>query len=138
MQHVFEAHQRNPKKKFHESLLKSENILENKANASNPFPCFDKDNSREPISPTQSRKSEIASNLVNRDIYKNQTAQINLSNNFKLLQNTLNLNLSSNNSLSDLLNLAYPTPQLHASGVFAHNSSMEKTVKLNLPNQRNN
>ena len=47
IQHVLEAHQRNPKKEVHESLLKSKNSLENQTNAPNPFPCFDKGTSQE-------------------------------------------------------------------------------------------
>ena len=50
--HVLEAHQRNPEKEVHESLLKSKNNLENQTNAPNPFPYFDKDTSQEFTSPT--------------------------------------------------------------------------------------
>ena len=42
IQHVLEAHQRNPKKEVHESLLKSKNNLENQTNAPNPFPALTK------------------------------------------------------------------------------------------------
>ena len=51
IQHVLEAHQRNPKKRVHESLLKSKNNLENQTNAPSPFPYFDKYTSQEFISP---------------------------------------------------------------------------------------
>ena len=142
IQHVLEAHQRNPIKDVHESLLKSKNNLENQTNAPNPFPCFDKGTSQEFTSPTRSVKLEIASNLVNRDVREIETAEINLSDNFNTLQNLLppiqNLNLSSNHSLSNPFNIADPTIQLHADGLFAQNSSLEKTFNLNLPKQRNN
>ena len=39
-QHALEAHQRNPKKEVHESLLKSKNKLENQTNAPNLFPIL--------------------------------------------------------------------------------------------------
>ena len=142
IQHVLEAHQRNPKKEVHESLLKSKNKLENQTNAPNPFPCFDKDTSQEFTSPTRSGKLEIASNLVNRDVCDTETAQINLSDKFDTSQNLLppiqNLNLSGNHSLSNPFSLADPTIQLQADGLFAQNSVLEKTFKLNLPNQSNN
>ena len=142
IQHVLEAHQRNPKKEVHESLLKSKNNLENQTNAPNPFPCLDKDTSQEFISPTRSGKLEIASNLVNRDVCDIETAQINLSDNFDTSQNLLppfqNMNLSGNHSLSNPFNLADPTIQLQADGLFAQNSVLEKTFNLNLPNQSNN
>ena len=142
IQHVLEAHQRNPKKEVHESLLKSKNNLENQTNAPNPFPCFDKDTSQEFTSPTKSGKLEIASNLVNRDVCDIETAQISLSDNFDTSQNLLppfqNLNLSGNHSLSNPFNLADPTIQLQADGLFAQNSVLEKTFNLNLPNQSNN
>ena len=118
IQHVLEAHQRNPKKEVHESLLKSKNNLENQTNAPNPFPCFDKDTSQEFTSPTRSGKLKIASNLVNRDVCGIETAQINLSDKFDTSQNLLppiqNLNLSGNHSLSNPFNLADPTIQLQS------------------------
>ena len=113
IQHVLEAHQRNLKKEVHESLLRSKNNLEKQTNAPNPFPYFDKDTSQEFTSPTRLGKLENASNLVNRDIRKLETAQIHLSDNFNTSQNLLppieNLNLSSNHSLSTPFNLADPT-----------------------------
>ena len=131
-----------PKKEVHESLLKSKTILENQASARNLFPCFDKDSSREFTSPSRSGKLEISTNLVNRDVCEIETAQINLSDNFNTSQNLLpplqNLNLSSSPSLSNPFNLADPTPQLHAGGLFAQNSALEKTFNLKLPKQRNN
>ena len=63
IQHVLEAHQRNPKKEVHESLLKSKNNFENQINAPNPFPYFDKDTSQEFTSPTKLGKLGIASTL---------------------------------------------------------------------------
>ena len=124
-----------------ESLLKSKNNLENQTNAPNPFPYFDKDTSQELTSPKRLGKFKTASNLVNRDVLETETAQINLSDNFNTSQNflppTQNLNLSSNHSLSNLFNLADPTIQLHADGLFAQNSALEETFNLNLPKQRN-
>ena len=61
IQHLLEAHQRNPKKEVHESLLKSKNNFENQINAPNPFFYFDKDTSQEFTSPTRLGKLEIAS-----------------------------------------------------------------------------
>ena len=142
IQHVLEAHQRSPKKEVHENLLKSKNNLENRTNAPNPFPYVDKDTSQEFTSPKKLGKLVIASNLVNRDVRDIETAQINLSDNFKTSRNLLppiqNLELSSNHSLSNLFNLADPTIQLHADGLFAQNSALEETFILNLPKQRNN
>ena len=139
---MLEAHQRNPKKELYESLLKSKNNLENQTNDPNPFPYLDKETSQEFTSPKKQGKLEIASNLVNRDVHKIETAQINLSDNFNKSQNLLppiqNLNLSSNRSLSNFFNLADPTIQLHADGLFAQNLALEETFILNLPNQRNN
>ena len=139
---MLEAHQRNPKKEVHESLLKSKNNLENQTNAPNPFHCFEKDTSQEFTSPTISGKLAIVSNLVNRDVCDIETAQINLSDNFDTSQNLLppfqNLNLSGKHSLSNPFNLADPTIQLQADGLFAQNSVLEKTFNLNLPNQSNN
>ena len=66
IQHVLEAHQRNPKREVHESLLKSKNNFENQKNAPNPFPYFDKDTSQEFTSPTRLGKLEITSTLKNR------------------------------------------------------------------------
>ena len=113
IQHVLEAHQRNPKKEVQESLLKSKNNFENQINAPNPFPYFDKDTSHEFTSPTRLRKLEIASTLVNRQVKEIETAQIKLSDNFNTSQNLLppiqKLNLSSNHSLSNPFNLADPT-----------------------------
>ena len=132
IQHVLEAHQRNPKKEVHESLLKSKNNFENQINAPNPFPYFDKDTSQEITSPTKLEKLEIASTLVNRQVNEIETAQINLSDNFNTSQNLLpsiqNLNLSSNHSLSNPFNLADPTIQLHADSLFAQNSALEETL----------
>ena len=142
IQHVLEAHQRNPKKQVHESLLKSKTKLGNELNVPNPFPCFDKDISQKFTSPTRSGKLEIASNLVNRDVCDIETAQINLSDNFDTSQNLLppiqNLNLSGNHSLSNPFILADPTIQLQADGLFAQNSALEKTLNLKLPKRRNN
>ena len=142
IQHVLEAHQRNPKKEVHESLLKSKTKLGNEINVPNPFPCFDKDISQKFTSPTRSGKLEIASNLVNRDVCDIETAQINLSDNFDTSQNLLppiqNLNLSGNHSLSNPFILADPTIQLQADGLFAQNSALEKTLNLKLPKRRNN
>ena len=142
IQHVLEAHQRNPKKEVHESLLKSKTKLGNELNVPNPFPCFDKDISQKFTSPTRSGKLEIASNLVNRDVCDIETAQINLSDNFDTSQNLLppiqNLNLSGNHSLSNPFILADPTIQLQADGLFAQNSALEKTLNLKLPKRRNN
>ena len=142
IQHVLEAHRRNPKKEFHESVLNSITHLGNQTNAPNLFPCFDKDTSQKFTFPTRSGKLEIASNLVNRDFREIETAQINLSDNFNMSQNLLppiqNLNLSSNHSLSNPFNLADPTIQLHANGIYAQNSTLGKTFTLNLPKQRNN
>ena len=142
IQHVLEAHQRNLKKEVHESLLKSKNNFENQINAPNPFPYFDKDTSHEFTSPTRLGNLEIASTLVNRQVNEIETAQINLSDNFNTSQNLLppiqNLNISSNHSLSNPFNLADPTIQLHADGLFAQNSAVEETFNLNLPKQRNN
>ena len=142
IQHVLEAHQRNPKKEVHESLLKSKTKLGNELNVPNPFPCFDKDISQKFTSPTRSGKLEIASNLVNRDVCDIETAQINLSDNFDTSQNLLppiqNLNLSGNHSLSNPFILADPTIQLQADGPFAQNSALEKTLNLKLPKRRNN
>ena len=113
IQHLLEAHQRNPKKEVHESLLRSKNNLEKQTNAPNPFPYFDKDTSQEFTSPTRLGKLENASNLVNGDIREIETAQVHLSDNFNTSQNLLppikNLNLSSNHSLSNPFNLAEPT-----------------------------
>ena len=71
-----------------------------------------------------------------------ETAQINLSDNFDTSQNHLppiqNLNLSGNHLLSNPFNLADPTIQLQADGLFAQNSVSEKTFNLKLPNQSNN
>ena len=132
---MLEAHQRNPKREVHESLLKSKNNFENQINAPNPFPYFDKDTSQEFTSPTKLRKVEIASTLKNRQVNEIETAQINLSDNFITSQNLLppiqNLNLSGNRSLSNPFNLADTTIQLHADG-------LEETFNLNLPKQRNN
>ena len=65
-----------------------------------------------------------------------------MSDNFDTSQNLLppfqNLNLSGNHSLSNPFNLADPTIQLQADGLFAQNSVLEKTFNLNLPNQSNN
>ena len=142
IQHVLEAHQRNPKKEVHESLLKSKTKLGNELNVPNPFPCFDKDISQKFTSPTRSGKLEIASNLVNRDVCDIETAQINLSDNFDTSQNLLppiqNLNLSGNHSLSNPFILADPTIHLQADGLFAQNSALEKTLNLKLPKRRNN
>ena len=142
IQHVLEAHQRNPKKEVQESLLKSKNNFENQINVPNPFPYFDKDTSREFTSSTRLGKLEIASTLVNRQVNEFETAQINLSDNFNTSQNLLppirNWNLSSNHSLSVPFNLVDPTIQLHADGLFAQNSALEETFNLNLPKQRNN
>ena len=144
IQHVLEAHQRNLKREVLESLLKSKNNFENQINAPNPFPYFDKDTSQEFTSPTRLGKLEIASTLKTdqRQVNEIETAQINLSDNFKMSQNLLppiqNLNLSSNHSLLNLFNLADPTIQLHADGLFAQNSALEETFNLNLPKQRNN
>ena len=142
IQHVLEAHQKNPKKEVHESLLKSKTKLGNELNVPNPFPCFDKDISQKFTSPTKSGKLEIASNLVNRDVCDIETAQINLSDNFDTSQNLLppiqNLNLSGNHSLSNPFILADPTIQLQADGLFAQNSALEKTLNLKLPKRRNN
>ena len=106
------------------------------------FPYFDKDTSQEFTSPTRLGKLEIASTLLNRQVNEIETAQINLSDNFNTSQNLLppirNLNLSSNHSLSNPFNLADPTIQLHADGLFAQNSALEETFNLNLPKQRNN
>ena len=139
---MLKAHQRNPKKKVHESLLKPKTNLENQTNAPNPFPCFDKDTRNEFTSQTRLGKLEIASNLVNRNVPKIETAKINLSDNFNTSQILLppiqNLNLSSNHSLSNPFKLADPTIQLDADGLFAQNSLLEKTFNLNLPKQRNN
>ena len=108
-------------------------------NAPNLFPCFD--TNQEFTSPTRSFKIKFASNLVNRDVREIKTAQINLSDNFNTSENLLppiqNLNLSSNHSLSNPFNSADPTPQLHADGLFAQNSSLEETLILNSSNQRN-
>ena len=142
IQHVLEAHQRNPKKEVRKSFLKSKNNLENQTKAPNPFAYFDKDISQEFTSPKRLGKLEIASNLVNRDVLETETAQINLSDNFNTSQNLLpptqNLNNSSNHSLSNPFNLADPTIQLHAGGLFTQNSALEETFNLNLPKQRNN
>ena len=142
IQHVLEAHQRNPKSEVHESLLKSKNNFENQTNAPNPFPYFDKDTSQEFTSPTKLGKLEIASTLKNRQVNEIETAQINLSEIFNTSQNLLppiqNLNLSSNHSLSNPFNLADLTIQLNADGLFAQNSALEETFILNLPKQRNN
>ena len=83
------AHQRNPIKEVHESLLKSKNNFENQINAPNPFPYLDKDTSLEFTSPTRLGKLEIASTLLNRQVNEIQTAQINLSDNFNTSQNLL-------------------------------------------------
>ena len=103
-QHVLEAHQRSPRKEVHENLLKSKNNLENQTNAPNPFPYFEIDTSQELTSLTKLGKLQIASNRVNRDVREIETAQINLSDNFKTSRNLLppiqNLKLSSNHSLS--------------------------------------
>ena len=48
-----------------------------------------------------------------------------------------NLNLSGNHAISNPFNLAESTPQLHAGGLFAQNSALEKTFNLKLPKQRN-
>ena len=64
---MLEAHQKNPKKEVGQSLLKSENNLENQANAPKPFPCFDKDTGQELTSPVESEKLEFASGLLKRD-----------------------------------------------------------------------
>ena len=129
---MLEAHQRNPKKEVHEILLKSKNNLENQTNAPNHFPCFDKDTSQEFTSPTRSGKLEIASNLVNRDVCDIETAQISLSDNFDTSQNLLppfqNLNLSGNYSLSNPFNLADPTIQLQADGLFAQTRYWRKRL----------
>ena len=142
IQPVLEAHQRNHKKEVRESLLKTKNNLENQTNALNPIPYFDKDTSQEFTSPKRLGKFEIASSLVNRDVPETETAQINLSDNFNTSLNlwppTQNLNLSSNHSLLNLFNLADPTIQVHADGLFAQNSALEETFSLNLPKKRNN
>ena len=142
IQHVLEAHQRNPKKEVRESLLKSKNNIENRTNARNPFPYFEKDNSKEFTSQKSIRKFEIGSNLVNRDVLETETAQINLSDNFNTSQNLLpptqNLNLSSNHSISNPFNLADPTIQFNANGLFVQNSALHETFNLNLPKQKNN
>ena len=134
---MLEAYQINPKNEVHESLLKSENNFENQTNAPNPFPYFDKDTSQEFRSPKKLGKLEIISNPVNRDARKFETAQINLSDSFNtwpsLLPPIHNLNLSSNQSISNPFKVADPTIQLHADGLFAQNSALEETFKLNLP-----
>ena len=111
--------------------------MKNQINAPNPFPYFDKDTSQEFTSPTRLGKLEIASTLKNRQVIEIETAQINLSGNFNMSQNLLppiqNLNLSSNHSLLNPFNLADPTIQLHADGLFAQNSALEETFNLNLP-----
>ena len=142
IQHVLEAHQRSRKKEVHENLLKSKNNLENQTNALNPFPYFDKDTSQEFTFPTKLVKLEIASNLVKRDVREVETAQINLSDKFNTSKNLMppiqNLNVSSNHSLSNPFDLADPTIQINADGLFAQNSALEETFNLNLPKQRNN
>ena len=142
IQHVLEAHQRNPKKDIQESLLKSKNNFENQMNAPNTFPYFDKDTSQEFTSPKRLGKLDIASTLLNRQVNETETAQIKLIDNFNTSQNLLPpiqiLNLSSNQLLSNSFNLADPTIQLHADCLFAQNSAFEETFNLNLPKQRNN
>ena len=87
-------------------------------------------------------KLEIASNLVKRDFREIETAQINLSDNFNTSKNLMppiqNLNVSSNHSFSNPFNVADPTIQLNADGLFAKNLALEETFNLNLPKQRNN
>ena len=141
IQHELYVHQRNPRKKVYKSP-DSKNNLENQRNAPNHFPYFDKDTSQELTSPTKSGKLAVVFNLVSRDVHGIETAQINLSDNVNMSQNLSPplqiLNRSGNYSLSNPFNFAEPTRQLHADGLFAQNSALEQTLKLNLQKQRNN
>ena len=82
IQHVLEAHQKNPIKAVNESLLKSKNNLENQSNTPNPITCSDKETGQKFTSLTKSGELIIASNLVNRDVREKETAQFNWCNNF--------------------------------------------------------
>ena len=86
IQHVLEAHQRNPKKEVHESLLKSKNKLGNQTKAPNSFPCFGQDTSQEITSP---KIREIRNCFQSGDFRKIETAQINLSDSSNTSQNLL-------------------------------------------------